>query len=69
MGKTEKSIDLIYCCQMLTMGYHVPGLTGIVMARGTESNICYVQMLGRALSSGAEETGIVFDMLFWMKWE
>ena len=63
MAWRQGTIDLIFCCNMLTMGYHVPGLTGIIMMRGTRSNICYIQMLGRALSSGESRPGIVFDVV------
>lgn len=56
-------IDLIYSCNMLNMGYHVGSLTGIIMYRGTYSSICYVQQLGRALSTGDIAPKIVFDVV------
>lgn len=56
-------IDLIYCVDMMNMGYHVNDLTGIVMYRGTESGIIYNQQLGRVLSSGSCKSGIVFDVV------
>lgn len=56
-------IDLIYCIDMLNMGYHVNDLSGILMYRGTSSDIIYIQQLGRALSSGAENPCIVFDVV------
>ena len=59
----ENHIDLIYCCDMLNMGYHVDNLTGILMYRGTHSSIIYVQQLGRALSTGDSEPKIVFDIV------
>lgn len=58
-----KTIDLIFSCNMMTMGYHVNSLTGIVMYRGTESGILYAQMLGRIFNSGSKRTGIVFDLV------
>ena len=56
-------IDLIFCVDMLNMGYHVEDLTGIVMYRGTSSSIIYAQQLGRALSTGSNEACIVFDVV------
>lgn len=59
----DKTIHLIGCIDMLNMGYHVNDLTGIVMYRGTKSDIIYVQQLGRALSSGTDHASIVFDVV------
>lgn len=59
----DKGIDLIYCVDMLNMGYHVNDLTGIVMYRGTSSSIIFNQQLGRALSTGNENSCIVFDIV------
>lgn len=56
-------IDLIFTCDMMNMGYHVDNLTGIVMYRGTKSGTVYMQQLGRVLSSGASNAGIVFDIV------
>lgn len=59
----ENTIDLIYCINMLNMGYHVNDLTSIIMYRGTKSNIVYSQQLGRALSAGSDKPCIVFDIV------
>ena len=59
----ENTIDLIYCIDMLNMGYHVDDLTGILMYRGTSSDIIFLQQLGRAFSSGAKHASIVFDVV------
>ena len=59
----DKGIDLIFCCDMLNMGYHIGDLTGIVMYRTTYSNIIYAQQLGRALSTGDTQAKIVFDVV------
>lgn len=63
MKYKENTIDIIYACEMLNMGYHVSDLTGIFMYRGTYSNIVYTQQLGRALSSGDTTRKIVFDVV------
>lgn len=59
----ENTIDLIYSCEMLNMGYHVSDLTGILMYRSTYSNIIYSQQLGRALSTGDAVPKVVFDIV------
>lgn len=55
----DKTIDLIFSCEMLNMGYHVGNITGIGMYRGTNANNVFVQQLGRALNE--TYAGIVFD--------
>jgi hypothetical protein len=45
------------------MGYHVSNLTGILMYRGTKSDIIYIQQLGRTLSSGSSDSALVFDVV------
>lgn len=59
----NKHIDLIFCVNMINVGYHVNDLSGILMYRGTQSNIIYIQQLGRALSSGSDKPCIVFDVV------
>lgn len=63
LTRRNKCIDLVFCVDMLNMGYHVESLTGIVMYRGTESGIIFSQQLGRVLSSGSYNAGIVFDVV------
>lgn len=59
----KNGIDLVFCVDMLNMGYHVNDLTGIVMYRGTSSSIIFNQQLGRALSTGNSNSCIVFDIV------
>lgn len=63
LKRQKDTIDLIFCIDMLNMGYHVSDLTGIVMYRGTESGTVYIQQLGRALSTGSRKSAIVFDVV------
>lgn len=63
MKKKSKTIDLIFCIDMLNMGYHLKNLTGVLMYRCTNSDIIYIQQLGRALSSGSDKPCIVFDIV------
>ena len=59
----ENSIDLIFCIDMLNMGYHVSDLSGVVMYRSTDSSIIYLQQIGRCISTVDEDTSekVVFD--------
>ena len=59
----KKHIDLICCVDKLNMGHHASDLTGVVMFRGTSSNIIFCQQLGRALSAGAKSAALVFDVV------
>lgn len=56
-----KQVQLIFAVNMLNQAYHSTLLTGIVMYRGTLSNIIFTQELGRIMSVMSEFPGIVFD--------
>ena len=59
----KNTIDLIFNVNMLTFGYHVNDLTGIMMYRQTISDIVYNQQIGRVLSVMATNKPIVFDFV------
>lgn len=61
--RKDKHVDLIACIDMLNTGYHVNNLSGIIMYRGTSSSTIFIQQLGRALSAGASNSAIVFDVV------
>lgn len=61
--KKNKTIDLIFCVDMLSLGYHVSSLNGIIMYRNTYSDIVYKQQLGRCLSIDSDITPIIFDFV------
>jgi len=63
LTQRKNCIDLIFCVNMINVGYHVNDLSGVLMYRGTQSNIVYIQQLGRALSSGSKHPCIVFDVV------
>lgn len=56
-------IDLIYCVDMLNMGYHEDDIDGIVMVRTTSSDIIYFQQIGRCISINSDKRPIVFDFV------
>ena len=55
-------IDLIFNVNVITMGYHVEHISGIMMRRGTGTDIMYYQQLGRCFSVKATRPSIVFDL-------
>lgn len=61
--RRENTIDLIFNVNMLTFGYHVSDITGIMMFRQTISNIIYSQQVGRCLSVMQTEASIIFDFV------
>ena len=61
--RRENTIDLIFNVNMLTFGYHVADITGIMMFRQTISNIIYSQQVGRCLSVIQKEASIIFDFV------
>lgn len=69
----SRKVDLLFTVNMINMGYHVENITGIMMLRGTRSEIIYFQQLGRCLSVTATRSPIVYDMVrnkdmnFWSK--
>ena len=63
-NRQPNEIHLICNVNMLTMGYHVDDIAGVVMMRSTNSDIVYCQQLGRALSSGENSrTALVLDVV------
>ncbi len=74
MPRTEMCIDLIFNVEMLTMGYHddrsngrekdsYGELTGIYLAKRTQSEARYTQIIGRILQCGGSDPKIIFDLL------
>ena len=63
MKSISGNVDLIFCCDMLNMGYHVDDVSGIVMMRSTLSDIIYLQQIGRSLSANSNIKPIIFDLV------
>lgn len=59
----EGIIDIIFCVNKINMGYHVDDINGIMMLRGTRSDIIYKQQIGRCMSITSKITPVVFDMI------
>lgn len=58
----ENTIDLIFNCEMLNLGYHEEHLTGLILDRKTLSYNKYWQMIGRVMSMDSDKQAIVFDI-------
>lgn len=61
--REDYKVELLFTVNMINMGYHVDDITGIMMLRGTKSEIVYYQQLGRCLSVTNERNPIVYDMV------
>lgn len=59
----ENTVDLIFNVNMLTFGYHIDNISGIMMFRQTVSNIIYTQQIGRCLSVIQNTSAIIFDFV------
>lgn len=57
------TIDLIYCVDMLNMGYHIDNIDGIIMMRNTGSQIVYLQQIGRCMSVTSNKRPIILDFV------
>lgn len=60
---TENVIDLIYCVDKLTMGYHVDNITGVVLMNETTSAIKYNQQIGRCFSIRSSTTPLIYHIV------
>ena len=60
----SEHLKLLFSIEMLNEGLHVEDISGVIMARPTDSRIIYLQQLGRALSSDtSRDKTIVFDLV------
>lgn len=63
LKRREGIIDIVASIDMLSYGYHVDDITGIIMYRGTESDIVFQQQSQRGLSIVSKTPSIIFDMV------
>lgn len=56
------AVKVLYCINQLNEAVHVKGIDAIVMVRPTKSPAIFQQQLGRVLSSGGNQTPVVFDL-------
>ena len=57
-------IRLLFSVDMLNEGIHLDNISGVILIRPTQSNIIYLQQLGRALNAGTSNNNpIIFDLV------
>lgn len=56
-------LKLLFSINMLNEGVHVHGVSGVILFRQTESPIIYKQQIGRALTTGAQHTPLILDVV------
>lgn len=59
----EGTLKLLYAVDMISEGYHVKGLDGVVMMRPTYSPTVFTQQLGRGLTVGADKKTVILDLV------
>lgn len=57
------ALKLLFCIDMLNEGIHVRGIAGVILFRPTISPIIYKQQIGRALTSGDNNTPLILDIV------
>lgn len=63
LKKADNTIHIIAAIDKVNMGYHVDDISGIIMYRGTSSNIIFVQQFGRALSVNSKKRALIIDIV------
>ena len=59
----EGTLKLLYAVDMISEGYHVKGLDGVVMMRPTYSPTVFIQQLGRGLTVGDDKETVILDLV------
>lgn len=49
-NNASKKLRIMFCINQYNEGVHVPNLTGVILGRGTRSDIVFFEQIGRALS-------------------
>lgn len=62
-NNNDDCIRLLFGINSFNEGIHLDDISGIIMIRPTQSNIIYLQQLGRALNAGTSNNSIVFDLV------
>lgn len=62
-NNNDDCIRLLFGIDMLNEGIHLDDISGVIMLRPTQSNIIYLQQLGRALNAGTSNNSIIFDLV------
>lgn len=58
-----RHINLIFNVDVITVGYHVEGVAGVMLMRNAGTEITYFQQIGRAFSVKGKKQPIIFDVV------
>jgi len=59
----EGTLKLLYAVDMISEGYHVKGLDGVIMMRPTYSPTVFTQQMGRGLTVGNDKKTVILDLV------
>lgn len=59
----SEHLKLLFSINMFNEGVHVPGVSGVILFRPTISPIIYKQQIGRALTTGVQQTPLILDVI------
>lgn len=58
-----RHVNLIFNVDVITVGYHVEGVAGVMLMRNAGTEITYFQQIGRAFSVKGKKQPIIFDVV------
>jgi len=60
---TPRTINVIFNVGIITVGYHVDNIAGVILTNKVGSNIQFLQQIGRCFSVKSKKTPILIDVL------
>lgn len=58
---TSHSLKLLFCVNMLNEGLHLGDISGVLLLRPTNSNIIWLQQIGRCIESNNSKNPVIID--------
>lgn len=58
---TSHSLKLLFCVNMLNEGLHLSDISGVLLLRPTNSNIIWLQQIGRCIESNNSKNPVIID--------
>lgn len=60
-GDTGHNLKLLFCVNMLNEGLHMSDISGVLLLRPTNSNIIWLQQIGRCIESNNSKNPVIID--------
>ncbi len=60
-GDTGHNLKLLFCVNMLNEGLHLSDISGVLLLRPTNSNIIWLQQIGRCIESNNSKNPVIID--------